>query len=128
MRQYKVSFDDKEYEVALVYKDDKKIIFQHDGTEYTVSLKPILKAAGPTTNGKLSSGIVRDEIVSPIPGIVVQILVNPGDSVTAGQPLVVIEAMKMENAIKASHDGTIEAVEVRPAQEVMTGQVLVRFK
>ena len=49
----------------------------------------------------------EDDVLSPMPGTVVAVRVTDGDTVTAGQPLVVLEAMKMEHALTAAHDGIV---------------------
>jgi biotin carboxyl carrier protein len=60
-----------------------------------------------------------------MPGGVVRVLAAAGDTVTAGQPLVVLEAMKMEHTIAAPVGGTVAGVSVVPGDQVDTGQVLV---
>jgi len=64
-------------------------------------------------------------IVAPMPGKVVRVLVKPGDPVRARQGLVVIEAMKMENELRATRDGTVTDVQAREAMSVEAGAVLV---
>jgi acetyl/propionyl-CoA carboxylase alpha subunit len=68
-----------------------------------------------------------NDVKAAIPGRVLRILVKPGDEVTAKQPLLVLEAMKMENDVRATRDGTIRSVEVAAGQAVGAGDVLVRF-
>ena len=60
-----------------------------------------------------------------IPGRVVSVAVTPGDAVTAGQRLLAVEAMKMENELRASRDGVVERVEVSVGQTVELGDALV---
>jgi biotin carboxyl carrier protein len=62
---------------------------------------------------------------APMPGLVVRLLVEPGEVVRAGQGLVVVEAMKMENELKAPADGTVARIEVQPGQTVNKGATLV---
>jgi biotin carboxyl carrier protein len=64
-------------------------------------------------------------VKAPIPGLVTRVMVSPGDEVQAGQPLLILEAMKMENEIRAPRDGEIERLNVRPGQQVALQQVLV---
>jgi len=73
--------------------------------------------------GKSQAG--SGAIKAPMPGLVVKVLVEPGAAVSAGQGLVVLEAMKMENEIKAAAAGVVEAVSVRPGQAVEKGAVLL---
>jgi pyruvate carboxylase subunit B len=63
-----------------------------------------------------------------MPGIVVQLLVQPGDAVEKGQPLLVLEAMKMQNEIAAPSDGSVKAVHVAEKQAVGSGEKLVTLE
>jgi biotin carboxyl carrier protein len=65
---------------------------------------------------------------APMPGLVVRVLVEPGQEVAAGTGLVVLEAMKMENELKASADGVVSAVRSQAGSAVEKGQVLVEFR
>jgi biotin carboxyl carrier protein len=64
-------------------------------------------------------------VTSPMPGRVLKVLVKEGDSVAAGAPLVVVEAMKMENELGADRDGTVKRVFVAPGATVESGARLV---
>jgi propionyl-CoA carboxylase alpha chain len=64
---------------------------------------------------------------SPMPGAVLKILVSEGQRVAAGDPLLILEAMKMEQTIRAAADGVIEAIKVTPGQVVSPGDVLVQI-
>ena len=76
--------------------------------------------------GKAASGPAA--LKAPMPGLVVRVLVQPGDQVAAGQGLVVLEAMKMENELKAPGPGVVEAVSAEPGRAVEKGTVLVTFR
>jgi len=67
----------------------------------------------------------RAEVRSVMPGRVVTLLVQPGDAVRAGQGVVVVEAMKMENTIGASRDGRVADIRVRAGEAVEAGTTLV---
>jgi biotin carboxyl carrier protein len=67
-------------------------------------------------------------LVAPMPGLVVRINVQPGDEVQPGQPLVVMEAMKMENELRATTSGKVSAVRVQPGAAVEKGAVLVELE
>lgn len=64
---------------------------------------------------------------APMPGLVVRVLVEPGQSVVAGQGLVVLEAMKMENELKAAGPGTVDQILATPGQAVEKGAQLITF-
>jgi 3-methylcrotonyl-CoA carboxylase alpha subunit len=67
----------------------------------------------------------RGEIHAPMPGLVVEVLAHVGDEVEAGRPVVVIEAMKMQNALVAPLAGRVASIAVAPGTAVETGQLLV---
>lgn len=64
-------------------------------------------------------------ILAPMPGLIVRVGVGPGDRVEAGQGVVVIEAMKMENELRATSPGVVRSVEVQPGMAVEKGALLV---
>jgi biotin carboxyl carrier protein len=74
-----------------------------------------------------AAGKSSKELRAPMPGRVVRLLVKAGDAVTAGQPLVVIEAMKMENELRASAAATVETVHVAEGASVEGRAVLISF-
>jgi len=76
---------------------------------------------------KLASRIEPHEVLAPMPGKVMKVEVSPGAVVEAGQALLVLEAMKMENVIAAERRGRIKAIHVEAGQMVEPGQLLVEF-
>jgi biotin carboxyl carrier protein len=70
-------------------------------------------------------GDTEGEISTPMPGIIVRISIEPGDVVAAGQVLLVVEAMKMENEYKCPIDGVVRAVHVAVGQAVEAHTLLV---
>ncbi len=78
------------------------------------------RAAPPPKGGPAS-------VQSPMPGKVVKVLVAVGEAVKSGQGVVVVEAMKMENELKAPRDGTVKSVAVKEGQPVEAGQTLATF-
>jgi biotin carboxyl carrier protein len=66
-------------------------------------------------------------IVSPMPGLVIEVRATPGRRIAAGDPLVIVEAMKMQNELAATSDAVVKEVRVRPGQTVAAGDVLVTF-
>jgi biotin carboxyl carrier protein len=78
------------------------------------------------TTGPARSG-GSTEVRATLPGLVIRIAVASGDRVSAGDPLVTIEAMKMQNEIRAPRGGEVAAVEVEVGQTIAGGAVLVRL-
>jgi len=78
-----------------------------------------LDASADTSGGR--------DVISPLPGVIVAILVKPGEGVTRGQELCKLEAMKMKNAIRANRDGVVASIEVNIGDQVGHGQVLITY-
>jgi len=72
-------------------------------------------------------GHEQSEVVAPMPGTVIRVLVGPGARVTARQPLVVLEAMKMETPLVSPYEATVRAVHVAEGDRVAGGVVLVEL-
>jgi len=75
--------------------------------------------------GGAHAGSGPQRLVAPMPGKVVRVLVKPGDRVTARQPLLVVEAMKMENELRASRDGVVADLHAAEGQSVEAGALLI---
>ncbi len=84
-------------------------------------LDPRRRAAGPPTDSSEAGGLVT----APMPGKVVEVKVKVGDTVKKGAPMIVIEAMKMQNELGAPIDGIVREVGVKPGGTVEVGATLV---
>lgn len=95
----------------------------------TAAKKAAAKAAAPAAaapaaaSAKAASG--RGAVVAPIPGVITKVCVAVGDTVKAGETVVKLEAMKMENDITALISGTVKEIAVAEGNEVSDGQLLV---
>ena len=87
--------------------------------------QPAAPAATPVSSPRAASS---NTVIAPIPGVIIEIKVAAGDSVTYGQELCVLEAMKMKNSIRANHDGTIAKILVATGDQVQQGKVLMEFQ
>jgi propionyl-CoA carboxylase alpha chain len=67
-------------------------------------------------------------LLCPMPGLLTALNVKPGDKVVAGQPLAVVEAMKMENILRAEKAGTVKAVEAKPGDSLAVDAVILEFE
>jgi propionyl-CoA carboxylase alpha chain len=71
-----------------------------------------------------AASIQAGSLIAPMPAMVITVSTMPGDSVAAGQPLIVLEAMKMQHAVLAPGDGVVAEVRVKEGGQVAAGQVL----
>jgi 3-methylcrotonyl-CoA carboxylase alpha subunit len=84
-----------------------------------------VEETGPRAGRRRASGGAGQRLVAPMPGRVVAVHVRPGDRVVPDAPLVVLEAMKMENEFRATAGGVVAEVGVSPGQAVNAGDLLV---
>ena len=115
----------RSYEVAIAADPGSSTQFtvRVGGTPVTVSVDDLRRWGRKTDQAGSVSGPQR--ITAPMPGKIVRVLVKTGDAVRARQPLVVVEAMKMENELRAARDGVIGDVQAREGQSVDAGALLV---
>jgi biotin carboxyl carrier protein len=112
----------------------RQLLAQRDGGHVEVALSDAVleldvqdaaRARLAQMAGASTATHTRRELRAPMPGLVVRVSGQPGDSVSAGQPLVVLQAMKMENELALPAAGTIASVAVVEGQTVDQGQLLV---
>ncbi len=98
-----------------------------NGRPYRVKLQDGVDQLVQSMGMRKKSGRSVDQIKAPMPGLVLQVLTAPGQSVTQGQPLLILEAMKMENVIKSPGDSIIQSIAVQQGQAVDKGQLLIQM-
>jgi biotin carboxyl carrier protein len=142
--------NDQEIKADIVRIDDRNFHILHNNKSYNVELIGINKEE-KSCSVKVGSNIYSmqmtdqydellhqlgmdnlksakvSEIKAPMPGLVIRILVAEGDEVEKGGNLFVLEAMKMENIIKASADVKIKSIKVKPGDKVEKNQVVMIF-
>ncbi len=119
--------DGGQYEVAVrSVGEDRYEVTSSVGSE-TVQVQDPLTYLGEAAHEKLDSGGAR-QVEAYMPGRVVSVLVAEGDAVTAGQGVLVLEAMKMENEIQAEQDGVVARILVAPGQAVEGGDPLFELE
>lgn len=109
---------------AHLARDGQRTLVSIEGRVYEFSHAPEKKAKFNTRD----AGRLDPEIRSPMPGKILQVLVQAGAQVEAGQTLVLLEAMKMENALKAEGVGHVKKVHISPGDLVELGQLLVELE
>jgi biotin carboxyl carrier protein len=121
--------DNRSYTVEVLKADaaEKSFTIIVNGTKYSLSVKDkfddLLKSLGMDN---LNASKVN-EIKAPMPGLVLDIRVAEGDAVKKGDPILVLEAMKMENIIKSPTDGIVKKINVKKGLAVEKNQVLINF-
>lgn len=115
------------FEILSFEKETKTFRIGFDGKAFDVTVKDrfdqLLESMGLD---KVSKPKIN-EVKAPMPGLVLSIKVAEGDEVKKGDPILILEAMKMENVIKSPADGTVKQIMVKERQAVDKNQSLVQF-
>ena len=112
---YTVKVNDKPYTVK--FEDGKAVV---NGTTYSIDVKAADESAGASSGG----GGAAHKVNAPMPGLVLRIEKNVGDTVQEGDLIMVLEAMKMENEIHAPAAGTISEISVKQGDQLKAGELL----
>ncbi len=139
MKDYKFVINGNNYDVSVNDIEDTLAEVEVNGTPYKVTIdRPMKKAASPVParaprtaapqaakSPAPTPGANASTINSPLPGVVLEVCVKEGQTVKAGQKLIVLEAMKMENNIEADKDGVVSVIKVNKGDSVLEGAPLV---
>ena len=140
MKEYKYTINGNKYEVTINGIEDNIANITVNGEEYKVEMekepepekkkvvvKPVAQPTATETAATGSSAKVNlnNAVKSPLPGVITEIKVAVGDTVKAGDTVVVLEAMKMENNLDAERGGKVTAVLVSEGESVMEDTPLV---
>jgi len=146
MKKYNIKIHGTEYAVSIDKVEGKVAQVTLNGIPYEVEVEglittptrvapkkiiqaPALQSDTPVARPSSSSVPTTAYLQkSPLPGIVLEVLVKEGDSINAGQTLMVLEAMKMENNIESDKGGVIEKVNIGKGDSVLEGDVLFTIK
>jgi biotin carboxyl carrier protein len=145
MKRFELTVGGKDYKIDIEKFDGKQAVVKVDGRPYEIDVKKATEGHSP---GRLASPPVSDtqrvspavpepplapiaavpsggQVLAPMPGMVLEIMVAVGDSVVAGTPVVKMEAMKMENEIPAPMNGTVKEIRVKVGDRVSTDEALL---
>ncbi len=128
--QFHILQNGKTYRAKLLTADynNKSLCLEINGNKYDLTIADqydlLVKKMGLSTGGVQKIKNVK----APMPGLILDILVEPGQAVSKGDQLLILEAMKMENVLKAEGDGVVKSVEVKKSAAVDKGQVLIEME
>jgi biotin carboxyl carrier protein len=128
-RYFHILLNTKSYKAEIVKADPVAKSFQIkiNGTIYPVEVKDkfdlLLEKMGMNNNGANKVNTIK----APMPGLIIDLKVKNGDTVKSGDPLLILEAMKMENIIKAPGEGVVKTVKIKKGDSVEKNQVLIEF-
>lgn len=122
-----IFLNNKSYEIEKVKSEDKSYQLKVNQKLIDVTIKDHLDKILEKLGMDASLAETINEVNAPMPGAILDILVKEGDEVQQGQPLVILEAMKMENIIKSPGEGTVSKVNVKKGQNVEKGYALIKF-
>lgn len=139
MKEYRYKINGNLYKVTVGDIEDNNVRVEVNGTPYTVELekqnkpkiKPVVRTAStspavpPAAVTRPASVGSKAGIKSPLPGVILEIKVKEGDMVKRGQTLLILEAMKMENDIKADRDGKVTSIKVSKGESILEGTDLI---
>ncbi len=106
----------------LTFRDGQQVHVWIGGETY------VFGPVAPAARARGSRRVVSDDIVCPVPGVVIEVCVAEDDVVEAGQDLVIIESMKTEQLVKSPRQGTVQRVSVQTGDRVDRGMRLVVLK
>jgi biotin carboxyl carrier protein len=118
---YSVLVDGTSYEIRIL-PSPEGLTVSVAGRRFAVEVRDPRDAS---RNSRASIGSGRQNVTAPMPGKVVRVLVEKGDQVDVGQGLVVVEAMKMQNELKAARPGRVIEIRAREGETVGAGGILV---
>lgn len=125
-----VLLDGKSY-TATVEKVDtkaKELVLKIDGQPYTVAIKEPIDQLLSSMGLDLKAMQKIEPVKAPMPGLVLRVLVEPGQQINKGDGLLILEAMKMENVLKATGPATVKAIKINERTAVEKGTVLIELE
>ena len=114
-------------EILEARHDTRQFVIRVNGARYTVNIADHYDRLVQQLGLKIGSSQKANTVKAPMPGLVLSLLVSPGQTVTKGDPLLILEAMKMENVIKAAGDGQVKSIHVEQGTAVDKGQLLLEM-
>ncbi|WP_347157155.1 acetyl-CoA carboxylase biotin carboxyl carrier protein subunit [Pontibacter chitinilyticus] len=126
---YHIIKDSKSYTAEVVAADytAKTFTFKINGITQTVHVKDRFDLLLDKLGMSDANARKVNDVKAPMPGLILSIKVQPGQEVKKGDPIMILEAMKMENILKSPGDGVVKEIKVQERQNVEKNQVLLLF-
>lgn len=127
---FHILYNNRSFNAEVLEADyqTKSFLIKINKSKYSISLKDrfdiLLDQLGMST----ANTAKINDLKAPMPGLIVDIKVQVGDTVKKGDTILILEAMKMENILKASGDGKIKAIKISAKQNVEKNQVMIEFE
>jgi biotin carboxyl carrier protein len=118
----------KSYTIELLRSEDKKMELLVNGASFSLEIRNDLDLMLQKLGMDTLAETKVNEVKAPMPGLVLRTLVDSGTEVQKGDPLLVLESMKMENVLKSPGSGIVDKIAVSAGQAVEKGQTLLRFR
>lgn len=128
-RKFLISKDHKNFKCEVLSVDplSKSVEVKINKNIYTIQLKDKMDILLEKMGIDMSAANVVNDLKAPMPGLVLDIPVEVGQEIKKGDQLIILEAMKMENVLKAVGDGTVTSIEVSKGNSVEKNQILIKF-
>lgn len=128
-RHFHIVYKSKSYSAELIQHDkvSKTITLKINGSIQKIELKDRFDVFLEKMGMSGAATTKLKSIKAPMPGLIVKVNIAVGDIIKPGDPLLVLEAMKMENMIKASAEGKVSQIKIKKGDSVEKGQVLIEF-
>ncbi|MCC6185868.1 MAG: biotin/lipoyl-binding protein [Chitinophagaceae bacterium] len=128
--QASILLNNKSYvaQVEKIDKENKEVILKVNGERHVLSIKEDIDILLDKMGINLSAMQKAAPLKAPMPGMILKILVSPGQAVQKGDPLLILEAMKMENVLKSAGAGTVKAIKVEEKIAVEKGAILIEME
>jgi biotin carboxyl carrier protein len=124
--QYSILDEHMSYELTIEEREDAIEVLMR-GRLYDVEVLDERAQLLASRSGGLQAESGEISIKSPMPGLIVAVKVDTGQEVKAGQTVIILESMKMQNELKAPRDGVVQSITVQPGQTVEQNKVLVKI-
>lgn len=128
-KKYLILKDHKTFKCEILKLDQqtKSAEIKINKNIYSINLKGKMDILLEQMGIDMSAVSTVNDLKAPMPGLVLDIIATKGQEVKKGDQLVILEAMKMENVLKAAGDGTVTSIEVKKGDSVEKNQILIKF-